>query len=187
MRFRTRGREAELKNIISNIILIGYMGCGKTTVGKRLAELMDFTFVDTDEMIERQQGRTISEIFGTDGEQMFRTMETTLLEQMLEGKNGRLVISTGGGMPLREENRALLSKLGTVVYLKAEPKTIYDRVKGDANRPLLQCADPFAKIQEMLAARQPVYEAAADSIMQADAPEAGEIAELIRDLLQQRQ
>ena len=127
--------------IRNNIILIGYMGCGKTTVGKNLARITGYTFTDTDEMIEKEQGRTISEIFATDGEEAFRKMETKLLEQLIQEQSTQLVISTGGGMPLREKNRKLLAELGTVIYLQTKPQTVYERIKDDTKRPLLQCAE----------------------------------------------
>ena len=104
---------------MENIILTGYMGSGKTTVGKNVAKLKAYTFLDTDEMIVQQQRRSINEIFATEGEQAFRDMETALLRQLIDEKRERIVLSTGGGMPLRAENRQLLSKLGKVVYLKA--------------------------------------------------------------------
>lgn len=143
---------------MENIILIGYMGSGKTTVGKIAAERKNYTFVDTDEMIVEQQHRSISEIFATDGEQAFRDMETALLGQLIAEKREHLVISTGGGMPLRAENRQLLARLGKVVYLKASPATIYNRIKGDTTRPLLQCENPLERIEEMIAERSPLYE-----------------------------
>lgn len=143
---------------MENIILTGYMGSGKTTVGKEIAELTGYTFVDTDEMIVQQQRRSINEIFAADGEQMFRTMETELLRRLIADKSARLVVSTGGGMPVKAENRQLLSKLGKVVYLKASPQTIYDRIKGDTGRPLLQCENPMKRIAEMIAVREPLYE-----------------------------
>lgn len=120
-----------------------------------------YIFVDTDEMIVEQQRRSINEIFATDGEQMFRDMETALLRQLIAEKKEHMVISTGGGMPLRVENRQLLTSLGKVVYLKASPKTIYDRIKGDMTRPLLQCENPMKRIEEMIAAREPLYDQAA--------------------------
>ena len=164
---------------MKNIILTGYMGSGKTTIGKKLAKLTGYTFMDTDELIEQQQGRTISEIFAADGEEAFREMETKLLEQMLEEKKERLVISTGGGMPLREENKTLLVGLGVVFYLKLEPETVYNRIKDDTKRPLLQCDNPLARIKEMLAVRGPVYESAAQHIIQVDGIKQNEIAEQI--------
>lgn len=164
-----------------NIILVGYMGCGKTTVGKNLARITGYTFTDTDELIEKQQGRTISEIFATDGEEAFREMETGLLEQLLEENSRQLVLSTGGGMPLRERNRLLLARLGTVVYLKAEAETVFERIKDDTKRPLLQCENPLERIREMLAVRGPIYESATKNIIQVDNLRQSEIAELIQE------
>lgn len=162
---------------MENIILTGYMGSGKTTVGKKVAILKNYTFVDTDEMIVEQQKRSIKEIFAEDGEQTFRNLETTLLRQLVDEKREYMVISTGGGMPLREENRKLLSKLGKVVYLKASPATIYDRIKGDTARPLLQCANPMKRIEEMLAAREPMYEEGAVLIVNVNELRQSEAAE----------
>lgn len=153
---------------MENIILTGYMGSGKTTVGRNVAKLKDYTFVDTDEMIVEQHHRSINEIFATDGEQAFRDMETALLRQLIDEKREHLVISTGGGMPMRAENRQLLSKLGKVVYLKAGPKTIYNRIKGDTSRPLLKCENPMRRIEEMIAQRAPLYEEGALFIINVD-------------------
>ena len=164
---------------MENIILTGYMGSGKTTVGRTVAKLIEYTFVDTDEMIVEQQHRSINEIFATDGEQAFRDMETALLKQMIDEKRERLVISTGGGMPLRAENRQLLSKLGKVVYLKASPKTIYNRVKDDTTRPLLKCENPMKRIEEMIAMRGPLYEEGALFVVDVDELKQSEAAEEI--------
>lgn len=153
---------------MENIILIGYMGSGKTTVGRRVAKLKDYVFVDTDEMIVEQHNRSISEIFATDGEQAFRDLETALLRQLIAEKKEHQVISTGGGMPLRAENRQLLVQLGKVVYLKARPETIYNRIKEDTTRPLLQCENPLKRIAEMIAGRSPIYEVGAMFIVEVD-------------------
>lgn len=144
------------------------MGSGKTTVGKIAAERKNYTFVDTDEMIVEQQHRSISEIFAADGERAFRDMETALLGQLIAEKREHLVISTGGGMPLRTENQQLLARLGKVVYLKASPVTIYNRIKGDTTRPLLQCENPLERIEEMIVERSPLYEAGAMFIVEVD-------------------
>lgn len=164
---------------MNNIILIGYMGCGKTTIGKHLARIGYYNFVDTDEEIEMQQGRSISDIFAATGEESFRDMETAYLEQLVAEKKEGMVLSTGGGMPLREENRMLLQKLGTVVYLKTSPETVYNRIKGDNKRPLLQCENPLARIEEMLEKRVPIYSEAAFYTIETDDLKQGEIAELI--------
>ena len=153
--------------MMDNIILIGYMGCGKTTLGIRLSYHMRIPFLDTDKLIEKNENREISGIFAQDGEEAFREMETETLRTLLRDKT-RKVISTGGGLPLREENRRLLKELGTVVYLRAEPETVYERVEGDTRRPLLQCEDPLARIREMTAERNPHYQDAADIVIQVD-------------------
>lgn len=155
------------------------MGSGKTTVGKEIAELTGYTFVDTDEMIVQQQRRSINKIFATDGEQMFRTMETELLRRLIADKSARLVVSTGGGMPVKVENRQLLSKLGKVVYLKASPETIYDRIKGDTARPLLQCENPMKRIAEMIAVREPLYEEGALFVIDVNKLSPSETAEAV--------
>ena len=168
-------------DIFMNIILIGYMGCGKTTVGKNLAKMLEYEFVDTDEAIEQQQGRTISDIFAQEGEKTFRNMETDYLKNLIKEKADRLVISTGGGMSIREENQELLKQLGLVVYLRVKPQTVYERVKGDTKRPLLQCDDPFTKIKNMLEERGPVYKSTAHHIIDVDELRQQEIAEKIMD------
>ncbi|MEE0919208.1 MAG: shikimate kinase [Lachnospiraceae bacterium] len=164
---------------MNNIILVGYMGCGKTTVGKNVAKNKSFTFIDTDEMIEKQQGKKISEIFDKNGEAAFRDMETEYLKQLLGSKQENLVISTGGGMAVREENRKLLAKLGRVIYLKVSTEVVYDRLKTDTTRPLLQCDDPLQKIKDMIAIRGSIYESAADEIICVDELKQSEIAEII--------
>ena len=164
---------------MKNIILIGYMGCGKTTVGKSIVKLTKRTFADTDEMIVAQQNRSISDIFEKDGEDAFRAMETALLEKMIADGNDRLVISTGGGMPVRVENQKLLGQLGTVVYMRVKPETVYERIKGDTTRPLLQCGNPLERITEMIKSRGPAYEAAAEVVIDVDSLTQLEAAEEI--------
>lgn len=144
-----------------NVILIGFMGSGKTTVGLRLSYRLRRTVIDTDKEIEKEEKRTISDIFAVEGEGYFRDKETACLRKLLKC-TGSQIISVGGGLPLREENRKLLHELGQVFYLKASAETIYDRVKYDTARPLLQGEDPQEKIRRMLAERDSCYMAAAD-------------------------
>jgi len=151
----------------NNIILIGYMGSGKTTLGKKLSYRERIAFLDTDRMIEQKQGKTVSEIFDEAGENAFRQMETECLKKIADYSD-RYIISVGGGLPLKEENRKLLKKLGTVFYLRARPDTIYGRLKNDTTRPLLRGDDPEGKISTMIGIRGPVYEAAADVIVDVD-------------------
>lgn len=164
-----------------NIILIGYMGCGKTTVGRHLAKLESAIFLDTDERIEEKQERSISDIFARDGETAFRDMETDYLKELIRFRKEGLIISTGGGMPVREENRKLLQELGFVVYLKAAPETVYERIKDDTRRPLLQCEDPLARIREMMERRSAAYESTAHYIIEVDPYSQQELAEIIRE------
>ncbi len=152
---------------MDNIILIGFMGSGKSTVGIRLSYRLRRAMEDTDKLIEKEEGRTISEIFAADGENYFRELETACLKKLLRTMKHR-IISTGGGLPIREENHALLKKLGTVVYLRAEAETIYERVKHDTSRPLLQGENPKEKIRKLLKERVSVYEMAADIVIDVD-------------------
>lgn len=150
-----------------NIILIGYMGSGKSTIAKELHKKTGREVIDTDAAIVKEQGRSINEIFQTDGETAFRELETALLRRLSE-KTSAYILSTGGGMPVREENRAILKNLGTVFFLKADADTIFERVKEDTQRPLLQGTDQRARIAGMLEERTPIYEWAADYVTKTD-------------------
>lgn len=152
---------------MGNVILIGFMGSGKTTVGFRLSYRLRRSVIDTDKEIEREEQRSISDIFATEGEAYFRDKETMCLRKLL-GSTRNQIISVGGGLPLREENRKLLQKLGQVFYLQASAETIYGRVKYDATRPLLQGDDPETKIRTMLAERDSFYRDAADVVINVD-------------------
>lgn len=152
---------------MDNVILIGYMGCGKSTIGVKLSYRLKQPFLDTDKMIENKKKMTISNIFQEEGEEAFRELETKTVSELVSQKHW-YVISTGGGLPMRKENRAILKKLGKVVYLRAKPETIYERLKGDTTRPLLQGEDPLTKIQTMIAQRGPFYEEVADFIVDVD-------------------
>lgn len=141
--------------MFKNIILTGFMGVGKTSVGTRLAKDLGYTFVDTDALIEADQKTTITEIFSSFGEPYFRDVETRIIRQVLEGANQ--VVSTGGGAVIRDENRAAFKKAGFVVCLTARPEVIYERIKQETHRPLLQTPDPLAKIRELLGSREKFY------------------------------
>lgn len=156
-----------------NIILIGFMGAGKTTMGIAFADRMDMTFVDTDQLIEKEQKRSISSIFETDGEAAFRKMETDTLKQLLQEENQ--VISAGGGLPILSENQQLLKKIGTTVYLKADKSTLADRLKGDTTRPLLREGNLEDRIETLMNQREHVYEAVADLVIITDGRNADEI------------
>ena len=141
--------------MFKNIILTGFMGVGKTSVGTRLARDLGFTFVDTDELIEEDQKTTITEIFSSFGEPYFRDVEARVIGQVLEGENQ--VISTGGGAVMHEKNRAAFKERGITVCLTARADVIYDRIRHETHRPLLQVPDPLGRIGELLSAREPFY------------------------------
>lgn len=145
-------------NHMHNIVLIGFMGCGKSTIGRELHKKLGYHFIDTDHVIEEQIGKSIPEIFTQDGEQTFRDLETAVLKEIILQKTNYHIIATGGGMPIRPENKALLKQLGFVVWLSCSPADILDRTSKSANRPLLDCDDPLKKITSLLNERTPIYE-----------------------------
>jgi shikimate kinase len=143
---------------IVNLALIGFMGAGKTSVGRQAAEQLHFEFLDTDELIESGTGRTISEIFKTDGEPAFRALERQTVEDLASRHS--TVISTGGGLPVNSANLTSLKTHALVVCLWASPEKIWERVKNQTHRPLLHDSDPQKKIRDLLAAREQFYKQA---------------------------
>ncbi len=140
---------------IYNLALIGFMGTGKSTVGRALADVLGFTYLDTDQLIEAAAGMIISDIFSTQGEAAFREMESAVVKE-LESRR-KAVIATGGGLPVNPANLASLKSHALVVCLWATPETIYERVRGHSHRPLLNEPDPLGKIRQLLTAREPYY------------------------------
>ena len=140
---------------LHNIALIGFMGTGKSSVGQVVAGYLHFAFLDTDHAIEMQAGKSISEIFAQDGEPAFRTWEQRIVGELALRK--KTVISTGGGLPLAEANIASLKTHALVVCLWASPEKIWERVRTQTHRPLLNEPDPPAKIRQLLAVREPCY------------------------------
>lgn len=138
-----------------NIILIGFMGTGKTTVGRLLTEKLGWTFVDTDQLIIEKTGMEIAHIFAEKGERWFRDQETEVVKQVLEGS--KQVVSTGGGSVLRKQNRETMINNGMVVALKADAQTIIARVSMNDERPLLQ-GDHKQKVLELLEQRKAAYD-----------------------------
>ncbi|MCS7215593.1 MAG: shikimate kinase [Thermodesulfovibrio sp.] len=141
-----------------NIILIGFMGTGKSTVGKLVSEKLRYIFIDIDELIEKTVGMKISEIFKRFGEARFRDIETEMIKLLIK-KRGQ-VISTGGGVVLREENMLNLKKSGILFCLKANENTIFERIKNCKNRPLIQVENPQERIKKLMDERRPFYEQA---------------------------
>lgn len=141
---------------MDSIILIGFMGSGKSSVGTLLAKELRFRFIDTDREIEKENHRKISKIFDESGEEYFRNLETGYIRNLIPLRQPS-VISTGGGLPLRECNAGLLREIGMVVYLKAEKDTIINRVKKDKNRPLLRAGDLEKQVEDLLRLRELHY------------------------------
>ena len=139
----------------SNIALIGFMGTGKSSVGRMVATLLQFRFIDTDEFIEEQTDRRITEIFQTDGEPAFRELERRMLSEMARWKD--TVIATGGGLAAQRGNLDALKQCAYTVCLWASPEAIWERVKHQTHRPLLHDPDPLGKIRTLLAQREPFY------------------------------
>ncbi|MBR5248152.1 MAG: shikimate dehydrogenase [Lachnospiraceae bacterium] len=162
-----------------NLVMMGFMGSGKTSVGMELSYLRKSVFVDTDQMIEEREGKSISEIFATEGEEAFRDKETKLLKELAGSLHGK-ILSVGGGTPLREENRRLLKEIGTVIYLRICPETVYERLKSDNTRPLLQCENPLERICALLEQRKEVYEDAADVVVDVDGLTMEEVISIIQ-------
>lgn len=147
-----------------NLILVGMMGSGKTTMGRALARQLGKNFVDSDEEIQRRTGVTIPHIFDIEGEAGFRQRESAAISDLAGRDN--MVLATGGGAVLLEQNRAMLQQSGIVIYLKASVHHLWQRTKNDRNRPLLQTADPHAKLTELFQQRDPLYQQVADIVIQ---------------------
>ena len=160
-----------------NVVLIGFMGTGKTTVSEQLSKMYGMRILDMDQEIVMREKMSIPEIFNTYGEEYFRRLETELLIE-LQTQEG-LIISCGGGAAMRERNVAEMKKNGKVVLLTATPETILERVKDDDNRPLLKNRKSVEGISELLEIRRPKYEAAADIIVETDGKSAEDISKEI--------
>ena len=139
------------------------MGAGKTTVGKQLAKSLEMDFYDTDLEIEKRSGVRISTIFEMEGESGFRKREAAMIDELTQMQN--IVLATGGGAVINPENRQLLASRGTVIYLRASIDDLLQRTQNDKNRPLLQTADPRAKLESLFAQRDPLYREVADIII----------------------
>lgn len=143
-----------------NIIFIGFMGCGKTTLGKRLSREINREFIDMDKYIEQQEEMKISHIFEEKGEAYFREVESQLVKELYNQQG--LIIATGGGVIKNEENILNFKKTGTIVYLEATPEHILRNLEDDNTRPLLEGGDKLEKITKLMEERKPLYEKYAD-------------------------
>ncbi|KAA0891103.1 shikimate kinase [Pusillimonas sp. ANT_WB101] len=163
------------------IMLVGMMGAGKTTIGRQLARLLDRQFIDLDHELEARCGVRVSLIFDIEGEDGFRKRETLLLDEISQQPG--IVLATGGGAVLAPENRQLLKERGTVIYLRAGADELYRRVARDRNRPLLQTADPRARLRSLLQQREPLYESVATITVDTGAAPVSQLAHSIIPLL----
>lgn len=141
---------------MNHIVLIGFMGAGKTTIGKKLARQLGVGFVDTDHLIEARTGKKISDIFQEQGESYFRSLETQTLRELLN-ETGQMVIAVGGGLPMQPENQPILKELGTVIFLEAGVDTLMRRLKNDTVRPKLQGGDLRERITTLMQERKETY------------------------------
>lgn len=163
------------------VVLIGMMGAGKTEVGTLLAEELGYEYLDTDEVVSERAGKSIPKIFAEDGEKVFRELEAEAVRDLVGRRS--LVVATGGGAPVDPENARILRALGTVVYLKASAIELYQRIKNDKGRPLLQVENPKGEMAKLLALREPVYKDVADFMMDTEELSVDEVvAELIDEL-----
>jgi shikimate kinase len=160
MRAMQSKQEDSRKFQSGNLILVGMMGSGKTTMGRSLARYLGKAFVDSDEEIVKRTGVTIPHVFDVEGEAGFRARETAAIADIV--RRDDIVLATGGGAVLAEQNRALLQQNGIVIYLKASVHDLWQRTRHDRNRPLLQTADPYAKLSELHHMRDPIYQEVAD-------------------------
>jgi len=164
-----------------NLYLVGMMGAGKTTVGRLLARRLKLRFVDSDHEIERRCGVKVPLIFYIEGESGFRARETQTLAELaaLEG----IVLATGGGTVLAAENRQRLAARGTVIYLRATPEDLYERVRQDRNRPLLATPDPLGRLRELYVRRDPLYREVADVVVDTGRQTVQSLARTLADQL----
>jgi len=165
--------------VLPNLVLIGFMGCGKSSVGRRLSGLTGHRFVDTDEIIVQSEGRNIPEIFSRNGEDYFRDVEQRSLEKLV-GVCG-IILSTGGGLVLRPANRQTLKKIGIVAWLDASPDALFERAMRSGKRPLLQTEDPRKTFDDLLSVRQEVYNLTADFRIDSTRLSHDQVAQMLLD------
>lgn len=159
------------------------MGSGKSTVGKQFAQTYGYEYYDTDALIEAKENKSIRDIFSECGESYFRSLETDVVRSMVK-EAAPMVVSTGGGLPCKEANVELLRNLGCVIFFKASPKILLERLQEDTTRPLLLGDQREKKIQDMLTVRTPMYEHAADIIIDTDQLTVTDIVKRIYDCIQ---
>lgn len=172
---------SHLESDRKSVFLVGPMGAGKTTIGRQLAQFLRFEFVDSDHEVEIRTGATIPWIFDIEGEEGFRSREETVIEDLT--RRPGIVLATGGGAVLREENRRHLQARGLVVYLYATLNVLYARTAKDRNRPLLQTEDPRGRLEALMTERDPLYRQVAAYVIDTGAKTARDTVREIAGLL----
>jgi shikimate kinase len=167
-----------------NIIFVGPMGAGKTTIGKQLARQLGRTFYDSDRVIEERTGANIPLIFEMEGEEGFRRREKAIIAELTNKQD--IVLATGGGVVLDPDNRDQITRQGFVIYLKAPLDQLFNRTAKDKNRPLLQTPDPRKKLEEILNARDPLYREVADVVIETDGSPARGVVKKLLALITER-
>lgn len=167
---------------MNNIVFIGFMCSGKTTIGRALAKEIDFEFIDTDKWISKQMNLTVGEIFAEKGEDYFRQLETNTVRDFSKNLSNT-VLSTGGGLSIRQENIPYLKEIGTVVFLSVSKDGVLERLNPNIERPLLAGGNPGKKVEELLAVRGPIYEEVADFIVDTNDKSVMEIVEEVKRVL----
>jgi len=168
-----------------NIFLIGPMGAGKTTIGRQLATSLGFEFQDSDHAIQKRTGVDIPTIFEYEGEEGFRLREMQMIDDLTRQQH--IVLATGGGVVLREENRRHLASRGLVIYLYCSPEQQFERTARDRNRPLLQTDDPKQRLIDLMAQRDPLYRQVADLVISTEKRAATSVVKDIRRRIERGQ
>jgi len=182
-RINTKDAEAIRQKLGQRVIvLVGLMGVGKSTIGRRLAERLGFPFIDADHEIESAAGKSIPEIFADHGEDYFRDGERKVIARLLDG--GACVLATGGGAYINDETRELIRKKGVSVWLKAELPLLMSRVSRRSNRPLLQSHDPQAVMRRLMEERYPIYSTADVTVLSRDVAHSAIVNDVIKGLAQ---
>ena len=168
------------------LFLVGPMGAGKSTIGKRLAQRLQLDFADSDKEIEKRTGASIALIFELEGEQGFRQREASIIDEL--SNMDKIVLATGGGAILSSTNRDLLRQRGTTIYLQTSVEFQLQRTSRDSKRPLLQTENPRKKLEELLAIRDPLYRELADIIVRTDGRHVNAVvSEIIRQICDNNQ
>jgi shikimate kinase len=159
------------------IACVGLPGSGKSTVGRQLARRLGLRFIDSDQVIEQRIGCSIREFFEREGEESFRDLEQLVIDELTQGES--CVLSSGGGAVLRPATRLHLHERAKVVYLHSSPEEVFRRLRHDENRPLLQVADPLARLRDLYSARDPLYRETAHFVIETGRPSVSTLVNMI--------